>query len=350
MLHRLNKKRIVIIILALSLTVIIVRGIFFAFLPLPQFLENLSGEKMKPKDIVFDEVAFISVFDVKTNRVFEVGLEEYVFCATAAEMPASYELEAIKAQALAARTYAFTHMRELYADSTPCKKGLSDVCTDSGCCQSYKSIESLFEKWGSNASRYAKKVYEAVKVTKGEIVSYQGEPILALFHASSGGVTENSENVFSSALPYLVSVDSPNEEFHTHFADTKVLSAEYVVEAINTSFLEANLRKAELSKQIKVLERYISGRVKTVQIGNSTCTGRDLRNTLGLNSANFSIEFDSDKVIISTIGFGHGVGMSQAGANAMAQAGSNYIQILTHYYQSTEVTSIYPKYDSISPP
>ncbi|NLB62393.1 MAG: stage II sporulation protein D [Clostridiales bacterium] len=350
MLSRLNIKKIIIIILTFSLTVIMVRGIIFAVLP-PQIINQITGERLKPEDIVFDEVVTVSVFDVKNNKVVNMGLEEYVFCVTAAEIPASYELEAIKAQSIAARTYAVTHINELFANSKPCKKGLSDVCTDSGCCQAFNNIEGLFERWGSSASRYASKVYEAVKATKGQIISYQGEPILALFHASSGGVTENSENVFSDPLPYLVSVDSPNEEFHTHFADTEVMNSDYVAKKINESFPNAKLEKDKLSNQLKILERYPTGRVKTLKIGDTTCTGRDLRNTLGLYSANFSLKFENDKVIISTIGFGHGVGMSQAGANAMAQGGNKYEEILTHYYQNTEIVSVYPKSNGeVNPP
>lgn len=259
------------------------------------------------------------------GAVVEMSLEEYVAGVVAAEMPASFNIEALKAQAVAARTYAVRRMAD------PCGDGW-DVCSSSLCCQAYDTDAEMRENWGAAYEAYRAKVRLAAEETAGLILTWNGEPIEALYHSTSGGYTENSEHVFSAALPYLVGVESPGEEDAPRYETTAVFSRRDLAKALNAAFPGAELDRNRLESQLEVLTRYASGRVETVRVGGVTVSGRDFRKALSLNSAAFSFEFSSDSVTITVRGFGHGVGMSQLGANAMAAGGASFEEILLHYY------------------
>lgn len=275
----------------------------------------------------------LSVYNAKTKTVMRLSLEEYVIGVVAAEMPVSFEPEALKAQAVAARTYA---VRTL---SNPCAPG-RDVCTDSACCQSWRSEEEMKKNWGGSYAANVQKIAAAVTATQGEIITYSGKPIEALYHSTSGGQTEDSEHVFSSSLAYLRSVDSPGEEEASRFFSVQTYSLNEFVQQLNKQFPGAKLTAKKAAGQVKVLSRYDSGRVELVQVGGAEATGREFRRALSLNSANFRLKFSGDTVEIETCGFGHGVGMSQYGANAMAKEGADYRQILYHYYTDVDIVSI----------
>jgi len=259
----------------------------------------------------------ISLYDMASGKTEEMPLEEYLIGVVGAEMPASFPLEALKAQAVAARTYAVRHMTAF--GGSGCSG--ADICTDSGCCQSYRSPEQLKKKFGGDARQYMDKLRQAVYETEGEYAAYKGEPIEALYHSSAGGRTEDAQNVFSAALPYLVGVDSPGEETAGKYA--------------------AKLKKNRLGEQVKVVSRYDSGRVKELKLNKVTVSGRELRRLFDLNSANFTLSI-GEKVTIRTKGYGHGVGMSQYGARAMALEGAGYEEILKHYYTGVEIEKVAP--------
>lgn len=295
---------------------------------------NIVREKESKQDEKEYEAATVCIYDDESGTTYSLPLEEYVLRVTAAEMPASFSLEALKAQAVAARTYTVRKMAD------PCGKGGADVCTLSSCCQAYKSEAELNEIWGENAEMYFEKLRSAVNATRSLILTYDGEPIEALFHSSSGGMTENASDVFGGDAPYLKSVLSPNEEGSAHYRNTVSFTRKQFASAVNAAIGGAELDENRLEAQLEILERSESGRVKAMRVGSTTITGRELRSALGLNSTAFTIEFGESRVKVTTLGYGHGVGMSQYGADAMAQRGADFEEILLHYYSGAEIESI----------
>jgi stage II sporulation protein D len=260
----------------------------------------------------------------------DMKLEDYLIGVVAAEMPASFEPEALKAQAVAARTYT------LYKyDHGGCSAHSgADICTDSNHCQAYVTDEEMTKNWGDKKVEYLQKITDAVNSTAGQAIYYDDEEIQVFYFASAGGRTEDSENVYSKALPYLRSVESEGEEGSSHY---------YGEVAVSVTDFKKKMEKysAGLSFDgvplIGDITRFESGRVESIKVGNQSFTGREMREVFALNSANFTIDQSSDSLTFHTIGFGHGVGMSQTGANAMAKQGANYIDILTHYFTGVTV-------------
>lgn len=275
------------------------------------------------------EELLVDVWD-EQQGLFQMELEDYVFHVLAAEMPATYEPEALKAQAVAARTFVLHGI----AEGSSCKSGYT-VCTDYGCCQAFVSDTELQNAWGEKYEEYRSKLMSAVEQTKSEVIVSDGKIISALYHASSGGRTEDCEAVFAVALPYLVSVESEGEEEFSQFSSEKRFDFSQLCEIVNGAYPDANL--TEPNKQIDIWARTDSGRVKLVQLGGTVITGQQLRTLLQLRSTNFTFEFKNETAIITCLGFGHGVGMSQCGADAMAKQGSSYEEILKHYYTGTEL-------------
>jgi stage II sporulation protein D len=278
----------------------------------------------------------IQMYHHSARKLITLPLEEYVKGVLSAEMPASFEMEALKAQAVAARTLAVRNVRSLGGNGVSCYKG-ADACDRHDHTQAWDSEEEQRKKWGSKYKEYAAKIAKAVEETRGEIITYKDEPIEVFFHSTSGGMTENVEDVFSKPLPYLRSVSSEGEEDAPHFKDQVTMTASQFVKTFKKRYPKAKLTTSNLKSAIKILEYSEGGRVKTIRIGGVTVKGTDVRKTFGLRSANFSIVFKGNKVIFNTIGYGHGVGMSQIGANSMAENGKNYVEILAHYYQNTDV-------------
>ncbi len=281
------------------------------------------------------EPVYLTVYEKETGRTGEMELEDYIYHVLAGEMPASYPLEALKAQAVAARSYALWKSG-LFGGGCG-RGGDADVCTDSGHCMAYASDEKLQKNWGGEYETNREKLQRAVAETAGLVCAYDGEPIQALFHAVSGGRTEDAAAVFQNALPYLVSVESAGEEDAGRFSADVTYSREELARRLNAAFPGAGLTARTLESKLRVVSRTESGRAETVLIGNREATGREVRKALDLDSANLTFCFEGDSVCIHTQGFGHGVGLSQAGAEAMAQDGAGYEEILTHYYSGVEI-------------
>jgi len=271
----------------------------------------------------------IRVYDPQKQAVLDMDLEEYVLRVTAAEMPAAYDPEALKAQAVAARTLAVKKMKQGGCSSHE----KADVCADHGHCQAYCSPETMAQKWGNNAEKYRERIAGAVHATAGEILVYDNEPIEVFYHAQSAGRTEELAHVFSGSRPYLVSVTSAEK---VEPVEERVSCAE-VAEIINAAYPEAALDADRLREEIRVEASYKSGRASEVRMGSTVLTGVQVRRALGLRSAQFTVAFEEDEVIFKTFGYGHGIGMSQAGAQAMAATGKEYQEILAHYYPGTEI-------------
>lgn len=279
--------------------------------------------------------ATISVYMSASGELAQMTLEGYVCGVVAAEMPARYHMEALKAQAVAARTRAVRQMTDGGCPRHP----EADICDDSAHCQGYKGVEACREMWGAEYEAYRDRVLDAAALTADELIYYEGEPITVMYHAMSGGVTEASQAVFAQALPYLVSVESSGEEGARGFeTDTRLTYAE--IEAMLNAALPALNADADGVKQTLAIGTHTpTGRVGEVFVCGEEIPATKLRSALGLRSTMFSITADGDGVTFRQRGYGHGVGMSQVGANSMAASGASYRDILEHYYTGTEVTA-----------
>ena len=262
------------------------------------------------------------------DQLEEMELEEYILRVVSAEMPASYDSEALKAQAVAARTYT---LRKKLGGGCQKIEG-AEICSDYTHCQAYCSEEDMRKKWGNDYEAYHEKIAQAVSQTAGQVLVYEGQPISALYFSSSGGMTESSEHVFGGQVPYLQSVSSPGESDYAGAQTKKEFSYAEAAALISEKYPEAKITEQNVKTSISILSRYESGRVENLKLGETTISGVKARQLFGLRSANFTISFGADKMTFETIGYGHGVGMSQAGANAMGKDGKTYQEILLHYY------------------
>lgn len=283
----------------------------------------------------------IQIFDDSTREMLEFPLEKYIEGVVAAEMPASFHLEALKAQALVARTYAVKRMRIF--GGTGCATQLqADLCTDPSTGQAWLGEGQLRERWGYFDYFFnARRIRAAVESTAGLIVAYHGEPIDALYHSTSGGKTEAAQFVWGQPVPYLVSVDSPGEEKAPRFSETRLFTLTELAArlAVPPGDLQDLVQRGGLP--MEVLGKSPTGRATQVRVGSLSLTGRDVREKLGINSTWFEAQAARGGIEITTRGFGHGVGMSQYGADAMARQGGSYQEIIAHYYPGTEIVPIF---------
>ncbi|GAA0690689.1 MULTISPECIES: stage II sporulation protein D [Clostridium] len=279
--------------------------------------------------------SMIKVYKTKENKVVELPIEEYIKGVVASEMPANFEEEALKSQAVAARTYTLSKLLHKCSNA----KG-ADLC-DTTHCQVYTDKDKRIESWGkAHGSEYWDKISKAVDETQGETLFYNDGLVLrAQYFAISGGRTENIEDVFGSEEPYLKSVSSEGEEIAGKYKTTVEMSINDFINKVNSAYPKAKLTSKGISS-VKIISRTEGGSVKSMSVGSEETSGKNFRKALGLNSANFNIKFDSKKVYIECRGYGHGVGMSQWGANVMAKEGKNYKDILTHYYSGVDIVKI----------
>ncbi len=276
----------------------------------------------------------IQLLHKKTGEVEEVELDEYLCHVVSAEMPADYELEALKAQAIVARTYTIYKAKNKKHDN-------ADICDDSTCCQAWVSKEDRLARWEeSKQESNWQKIEQCVKETQGKMITYQNEPINAFFHANSGGTTELPVNVWGgSGFPYLQVVQTAGEEGYRQYASEAEFSDAELIQKLKTKYEDIQIN-FENNEDIKILEYTDSNRVKTVKFGNHELSGVETRTIFGLRSTNFEISKEADKIKFNVKGYGHGVGMSQTGADTMAKQGSNYEEIINHFYVGIEIKEI----------
>jgi stage II sporulation protein D len=253
-------------------------------------------------------------------------LNYYLYGVIAGEMPATFPEEALKAQAVAARTYT------LYKQSRPTSAHpQAEICGNSACCKAYAAEDALRERWGEDYMTHAKAIRAAVDETDGRIMTYEDEPILAVFHSTSSGITERAADVWGGDLPYLQSVPSTGEEASPRYRAKVELSADECREILLAAY--PDMRLSENPKEwFSGVRRSEAGGVTRLRIGGVRVTGGEARRMFGLNSTNFTISATQDGVVFETRGFGHGVGMSQYGARALALEGKGYEEILCWYY------------------
>lgn len=271
------------------------------------------------------------------DQVETMTMGEYLQGVVRAEMPASFEQQALCAQAVAARTYT------LYKMATGGNHGdTADVCGDHTCCQAYLDKETAAANWGDRAENYEAKVENAVSLTDGQTILYSGQPILAVFHSSSAGQTKNSGEVWTGDLPYLRSVSSPEGTDVPNYYSR----AEFTREEFKKLFLEA-YPEAKLSGSADgwIRERKVSedGNVDSVTVGGVSVRGTQMRTIFSLRSTTFETEIQDGNIVFFVTGYGHGVGMSQYGAQQMAKDGSDWKEIITHYYTGVTVAVYLPE-------
>ncbi len=268
------------------------------------------------------------VLDSSSGSVSDISCEDYIFGVVAAEMPALYEEEALKAQAIAAYTFACYRKNEAMEQNRE-----YDLTTDAQTDQSYISKASAREKWGEKADEYEQKISNVVSAVNGKVMTYEDRIILSAYHAISSGLTESCENVWGNALPYLVPVESLGDKLAETYLSTVVISAEELSNKLS-SIAQISGEDNSFSNP-KISE---SGTVLQIDIGGTTVTGFTVQKALELRSACFEVGFAEGVYTFNVKGYGHGVGMSQNGANYMAKQGSRYEEILTHYYKGCKIT------------
>lgn len=318
------------VLLTFSLFIIIIITIpALLVLPFSSGKETANLDEAKAKQTAnkdMDQSMQVAVYRSNDDLIEKLPLEQYVVGVVAGEMPADFEPEALKAQALAARTYI---VNQLLVDDSNVPKG-ADV-TDTVAHQVYKNEKELAKLWGADYEWKIKKIKDAVHGTMGKVLTYKDKPITAAFFSTSNGYTENSESYWENELPYLRSVESPWDSKSPKFEDQVV---------IKTSDFQKKLG-VTLPKDGSVgtiTGRTEGKRVANVEINGKKFTGREIRDKLNLKSSDFTWSLKGSHIVISTKGFGHGVGMSQYGANGMAEEGKDYKQIVQHYYKDVKIT------------
>ena len=282
----------------------------------------------------YSKYGTISLLHKKTGEVEQVKIDEYLCNVVSAEMPATFEQEALKAQAIVARTYTIYKILNKKHDN-------ADICDDSTCCQAWISKDDRLAKWEENQRESNwKKICSAVNETSGKIITYENKPIDAFFHSNSGGITEVPVNVWGgTGYPYLQSVETSGENTYTQYASEVTLSQEELINKLKEKYSDISIDFTN-SEDIKILEYTESTRVKTVKFGNHEISGVEARTLFGLKSTNFEISRDGNNIKFSVKGYGHGVGMSQTGADSMAKNGSRAEEIIKHFYTGVEITEV----------
>ena len=272
--------------------------------------------------------ATISVFRSVESKTEEITLFEYVCGSVAAEMPLAYNEEAIKAQAVACYTNA---IRQKSLEGN--KNG--DISDDTSVHQGYIDEDQRKEKWGDSFQKYEKKLQTAVKAVEGEALYYGGKPCIAAFCAISNGKTEDAQSIWGTAVPYLVSVDSEGDKLSPTYASTVSFTKDEFIKIIGEQGVST--KSIDLLTAIKITKKSDTGTVLKATIGDKSFTGEEIRKMFSLRSPTFTVKATKNAVTFSVSGYGHGIGMSQYGANYLAENGYNYKEILEHYYTGVEI-------------
>lgn len=300
-----------------------------------EIIENTDSTQENIKSTYnYKNYGTIKLLHKKTGEVEQVNIDDYLCNVVSAEMPADYEIEALKAQAVVARTYTIYKINNKKHEN-------ADICDDSTCCQAWVDKETRFSRWEeSKRESNWEKIQKCVQETQGQIITYQNQPINAFFHANSGGKTELPVNVWGgTGLPYLQVVETAGEEGYKQYESEVELTQDELIEKLKTKYSDISIDFSN-QEDLKILEYTDSGRVKTVKFGNHEISGVETRTLLGLKSTNFEISKENDKIKFTVKGYGHGVGMSQTGADAMAKQGKNYKEIINHFYSGVEIKEV----------
>ena len=307
--------------------------LFMIILPIKDFF---SAEKMDkpPQKIELQEAIDIDlgkkirIKEKETGKIREYSQRDFVFGSVSSEVPPSYCIDSVKAQAISSHSYG------LY-----CMEQNKDKDFDIECEREKIKNHDLKKQYGNSYKEYKEKLLKAVDECFNEVLVFEGKPALCCYHAMSCGVTEDAENVWGKSLPYLIPRDSPGDREHRSFSSEESFSYEEYEKLIkkvypDTLFLKDKKTYAEIASYTE------SGYVKRIKVGNISLTGNELRKILGLRSSCFEVETLEDELVFRVKGYGHGVGLSQVGAEFMAKNGSSYEEILSHYFPGTSLVKI----------
>lgn len=298
--------------------------------------KNEASEQISEKEQAVTEGKndSVKVFMQNENEVLQLDISEYLVGVLAAEMPATYHEEALKAQAVAAYTYLLRKRHEQQKAPDEALKG-ADLSNNSATHQGYITKAEREKKWGDKAESYEKKLKKAVEAVEGKVITYEGEPIIAAFHAINSGETQSAETVWGGEVAYLKGVPSPGDKLSPDCIKTVAITAKEFSDSVS------QLKNCELNGEaqnwIGEIKTNSSGYVKSVEIGGTAFTGLQARDAIGLRSAVFTVEYKNGSFYFTTNGYGHCVGLSQYGADYMARQGSNWQEIIEHYYTGVTV-------------
>ena len=293
-------------------------------------INNKEDEK-KYKYIKYGK---IKLLHKKENKIEELDIDKYIQNVVSAEIPANYHEEALKAQAIVARTYTIYKIKNKKHEN-------ADICDDSTCCQAWISKEERLSKWENRKKQvYWNKIEKCVSETTGKVITYNNEVINALFHSNSGGKTELPVNVWGgNNIPYLQVIETSGEEAYTQYSSEVILKTDELLNKLKQIYTDIIINFSN-SNDIKIIDHTDSGRVRTVKFGNHNLSGVEVRKIFSLKSTNFEIIKQGNNIKFIVKGYGHGVGMSQTGADIMAKEGKKCEEIIKHFYSNVEIKDI----------
>ena len=286
------------------------------------------------------DIEAFRILNSATGEVETIPVRDYVRGAVAAELPVSFHPEAMKAQAVASHTWALYNAR-LHRETPDPELDGADFAADPDNFKGYARKEDFFARYGEDAAAAWEKVTAAADSVLDQVLTYEGEPILAVYHSCSAGTTEAAENVWQASVPYLVPVDSPSDRDAPAAEGTAEFTEEEMRTALTAAF-DGLILGENPALWLSPISYTDSGYVLNIKVGNQTVTGKEVRAALDLRSACFSVEYDPESGVftVRTVGYGHGVGLSQYGAEAMAEDGSTYDEILSHYYTGAVLAAL----------
>lgn len=292
--------------------------------------EIVNGTDVKIYE--YKQYGTIKLLHTKTGEIEDVDIDEYLYGVVSAEMPVDFEMEALKAQAVVARTYTIYKCMQNEG-----KHGEAHICDSSTCCQAWISKEDRLNRWDEDKREVNwNKIVSAVEETKGDIITYENQPINAFFHSNSGGATEPPINVWGgSGYPYLQTVETSGEDGYEQYNSENEFTKDEFIMKMKEKYSDFEI-DFNAENCIQILEYTTGNRIKTIKIGNHNLSGVEVRQIFGLKSANFIIDV-SDSIRFKVIGYGHGVGMSQTGADSLAKQGYKYEDIIKHFYTGVEI-------------
>lgn len=300
----------------------------------PQDMTTRETTHMTEQNAGGENQEAVKVFMSQDDLVLNITVQEYLVGVLAAEMSPAYHEQALKAQAVAAYTYLLCKKSEQESSPDASLKG-AYLTNDSSTHQGYLTKEQRKEKWGDKADSYEKKLQKAVNEVGGKVITYEGKPIVAAFHANNSGVTQSAKTVWGGEVPYLQSVTSAGDKLSPDCIKTVAITPQQFSQSVSS--LEGCELSGEASGWVGKIKKDSHGFVESVEVGGKTYSGMALRDAVGLRSAVFSYEFKDGNLHFTTEGYGHGVGMSQYGADYMARQGSTWEEIIKHYYKGVQI-------------
>lgn len=321
-----------------GLMLLLMMLICMIFIPLLSIAvsKGVSTEILRQNENSGKDNKYFCVFDEALGKTFNIEDREFIYGTVATEMPASFESEALKAQAVASYTY-FSRAREEFRKTN--SQGHAEITVNTDKWNYYVTQDKMRMRWGDKFDERYAKIKNAVDSVFGEVLEDDGNLILAMYHAMSSGVTEKSKDVFGGELSYLTSVPSPGDKQARDYETSSEFSVEEFKNVIKDNWTDCCL-DSDPSSWIGNIERTDSGMVKSIFVCGHRTTGREIRSIFSLRSADFDIIYNDDRFIFKVRGHGHGVGMSQYGAQFMAKQGSDYRKILQWYYPGTTINKI----------